>query len=121
MEAAAAKRRELEWDQEVERRGAEPQSTDKIGASEEELSRETTPDFWPISTLSRQDVDQVVCFHRQDFTLPMSCWCQATDMTGEEKLTVATHSQSSQSLAVWSSLPLSTRSPFSGSYTIELM
>ena len=38
---------------EVERRGAEPQSTERIGASEEEFSRETTPDFWPISTLSR--------------------------------------------------------------------
>ena len=59
MEAAAAKRRELEWDHEVERRGAEPQSTDKIGASEEELSRETTPDFWPISTFRQA---QVVCF-----------------------------------------------------------
>ena len=121
MEAAAAKRRELEWDHEVERRGADPQSTDKIGASEEELSRETTPDFWPISTFRQAQVVSSVLPIIRIPTLPMSCWCQATDMTGEEKLTVATHAQSSQSLAVWSSLPLRTRSPFSGSYTMELM
>ena len=51
----------------------------------------------------------------QHCTFPRSCWCQATDMTGDEKLTLATHSQSSHNLTVWSSLPLSTRSPFSGS------
>ena len=37
--------------QEVESRGEEPQSTERIGTKEEELSRETTPDFCPISTL----------------------------------------------------------------------
>ena len=71
MEAAAAKRRELEWDQEVERRGAEPQSTDKIGASDEELSRETTPDFWPINTLNKTSHSYLPTTQR--FTLPRSC------------------------------------------------
>ena len=104
--------------QEVERRGEEPQSTERIGTKEEELSRETTPDFCPISTF-RFNIKSEQAIERP--TLPRSCWCHPTDITGEEKLTVATHSDSSHILAVWSSLPLSTRSPFSGSYTIELM